>query len=72
MEIKKDLGTYIKYNRMIKGMTIDEMASRLGIASGTLRYYEKNQRNPSIKVLKKIALLLKLNFKTLLDLKIGE
>lgn len=51
-------GEEIKAVRKKAGMTQTELAERLGVSKGTVAMWELNQRNPSVKMLRKICVVL--------------
>lgn len=48
-------GEQITYLREQKGLTQEELASKLGISRSALSHYEKNRREPEFQVLSDIA-----------------
>lgn len=51
-------GDEIKAARKKAGMTQTELAEQLGVSKGTVAMWELNQRNPSVKMLQKICIVL--------------
>lgn len=50
-----DIGSKIKELRESKGLTQKELGKRIGVTAVTITRYERGDRNPSIKILNKIA-----------------
>lgn len=63
MKIK--LGAKIKKNRLEKGMTLDELALKIGITKSYLSKIENNKSQPILSTLVKIASSLKINISDL-------
>ncbi|MFA4909670.1 MAG: XRE family transcriptional regulator [Desulfobacteria bacterium] len=63
MKIK--LGAKIKKNRLEKGMTLDELALRIGLTKSYLSKIENNKSQPTLSTLVKIAGILKINMSDL-------
>ncbi|MEK3885901.1 helix-turn-helix domain-containing protein [Bacillus sp. FSL K6-3431] len=62
------IGKNICKIRKKKGLTLTELANRAGIAKSYLSNIERNvNKNPSINVMEKIASVLEVDLKTLLD-----
>lgn len=55
----------IKNVRENKGMTLDELARKSGVSKSHLSYIERNEKEPSISVLCRIAIALKVDIKEL-------
>lgn len=51
-------GNETKAARKKAGMTQTELAEQLGVSKGTVAMWELNQRNPSVKMLRKICIVL--------------
>lgn len=51
-------GDEIKAVRKKVGMTQTELAERLGVSKGTVAMWELNKRSPSVKMLRKICVVL--------------
>lgn len=51
-------GDEIREARKKAGMTQTELAERLGVSKGTVAMWELNQRCPSVKMLRKICIVL--------------
>lgn len=62
-----DIGQAIKENRIKKGMTQADLADKVGLATITIRQYEKGTREPKLEVLRKIALSLGVSIYSLVD-----
>jgi transcriptional regulator with XRE-family HTH domain len=58
--------------RRKKGLTQVELAERLSTTSRTISYYERESKNPSLEMVKKIADVLGVRPDSLLDLPNGE
>lgn len=67
MEI--ELGTHLKELRIERNLTQKEVADALGLNSVTYLHYEKNQREPSLKVLASMAVFFDVSVDYLLGLK---
>lgn len=62
------IGTNINHFRTQSGITLSELAERAGISKSYLSSIERNlKQNPSIQVIEKIALVLNVDLKTLLQ-----
>ncbi|MEQ2525820.1 XRE family transcriptional regulator [Robertmurraya yapensis] len=63
------IGKKIYQYRIKRGLTLSELAERAGIAKSYLSNIERSlNRNPSIQVVEKIALVLDVDIGTLLDI----
>lgn len=63
------IGENIQHLRNRSGITLSELAERAGISKSYLSSIERNlKRNPSIQVMEKIAVVLKVDLKTLLKM----
>ena len=49
------IGDRIKTVRMEKGLSITQLAKKMGVAEGTIRQYETGRRNPKPKTIEKFA-----------------
>lgn len=58
-KIVKDYGAYIKERRLSKGLSQEEVASRLGISQQTYSRYELGTREPGLDFIKAVAEVLK-------------
>lgn len=61
------LGEKIKYYRKQAGFTQKKLAEELDLAVGTIQQYEYNKRVPSMKRLEEIAVVLNINFLSLIE-----
>ena len=67
------IGRNIYEFRLKRGLTLSELAERAGISKSYLSNIERNlNQNPSIQVMKKIALVLNVDLRTLLENDITE
>lgn len=67
------IGDNISRIRKQKGLTLTELAERANIAKSNLSNIERNiNQNPSIKVLKKLAIVLDVELVTVLGIKLEE
>lgn len=64
-----EFGDRLKNARNKKGLTQEQLASKLGIAKSTLAGYEKGNREPDVFKIKKIIELLDIDADYLLDIK---
>ena len=51
--------TWLKAMRKEKGLTLDEMGTLVGVSSQAIAYIESGDRNPSVKLAKRIGKVLK-------------
>lgn len=61
------LGEKIRRLRLLRGLTQEELAKRLGISELSIIHYEKGQRKPRIDILSKIAKILDVPIEYLLS-----
>ena len=67
------IGTNINHLRTQSGISLSELAERAGISKSYLSSIERNlKRNPSIQVIEKIALVLNVDLKTLLEVNLPD
>ena len=66
------LGERIQSARKKAGLTQQDLATKIGAATITIRQYELGKRNPNFKQLKKIAVALDTSIAELLDIFSGE
>jgi len=67
------IGTNINHFRTQSGISLSELAERAGISKSYLSSIERNlKRNPSIQVIEKIALVLNVDLKTLLEVNLPD
>ena len=73
-EYTKNIGSNIRLKRKQKGMTIDELAEKIGMAPGFLGLIERGQRGTSMSNLVKISDLFGITMEQLIryDLSTGE
>ena len=65
MDINKQLGMRIKYLRRLKKMSQEDLALEAGVNKNYLSDLERGERNPTVKVLDKIARALDINLQEL-------
>jgi len=53
---------WLKYKRIYKGFSQEELAELVGIDNTSISKYEVGERNPSVDVAKKIADILEFNW----------
>lgn len=61
------LGARIKKWRLIRGLTQSQLAEKLGMTEANLSSYERDKSDPPLKVLEKIAEILKVKTSYLLN-----
>lgn len=67
------IGTNINRIRTRSGITLSELADRAGISKSYLSSIERNlKQNPSIQVIERIALVLRVDLKTLLQVNMPD
>jgi XRE family transcriptional regulator of biofilm formation len=67
------IGTNINHFRTQSGISLSELAERAGISKSYLSSIERNlKKNPSIQVIEKIALVLNVDLKTLLQVNLPD
>ena len=67
------IGTNINHFRTQSGISLSELAERAGISKSYLSSIERNlKQNPSIQVIEKIALVLNVDLKTLLQVNLPD
>ena len=62
IEVAKQIGQQIRVARKAKGLTLKEVAQRLGVSETTVSKYEIGSQNLTIETLKKIADALGMEF----------
>ena len=65
MDINKQLGMRIKYLRRLKRMSQEDLALEADVNKNYLSDLERGNRNPTVKVLEKIAQALGINLQEL-------
>lgn len=65
MTIEKQLGMRIRYLRTKKKMSIEELALEAGVNKNYLSDLERGTRNPTLKIMEKIAKALEIDLSTL-------
>ena len=65
MNINKELGMRIRYLREQKKMTLEDLSFEADINKNYLSDLERGNRNPTVKVLSKIANALEISLETL-------
>lgn len=66
MNIGLNIGLNIKYFREKKGLSIDDLATKLNVSKSTISRYENNKREPNTKTLLRIAEILGIDIGDLL------
>lgn len=61
------LGTNLKELRKMKGLTQEQLATKIRVSSTYIGFIEQGQRNPSLKTLDKIARVLSVKMTDLLN-----
>ena len=61
MTIEKQLGMRIRFLRKQRNLSIEDLALEAGVNKNYLSDLERGQRNPSLKILSKIAVALKIS-----------
>lgn len=67
MGLASDFGRNVRAARHAKGMTLEAMAHEVGLAYSYVGELERGRRNPTLKVVEKIALVLTVEPITLLQ-----
>ena len=65
MNVNKQLGMRVRYLREQKGMTLEELSFESNVNKNYLSDLERGNRNPTVKVLSKIANALEISLETL-------
>ena len=65
MDVNKQLGMRIKYLRSLNKWSQEDLALEAGVNKNYLSDLERGQRNPSLKILSKIAVALKISISEL-------
>ena len=65
-DIKKIIGERIKENRLILGLTQEQLAKKLGVSTGIITAYERGLKTPSDELKSKICDLLNISFNDLM------
>ncbi len=65
MTIEKQLGMRIRFLRKQRNLSIEDLALEAGVNKNYLSDLERGQRNPSLKILSKIAVALKISISEL-------
>ncbi len=65
MDINKQLGMRIKYLRKLKRMSQEDLALEAEVNKNYLSDLERGERNPTLKILEKIARALDINLQEL-------
>lgn len=66
MTIEKQLGMRIRYLRNKKKLSQEDLALNAGINKNYLSDLERGSRNPTLKILEKLAKALEINLETLM------
>lgn len=67
MTINRQLGYRLRFLRQQKGLTIEELALEAGINRNYLNDLERGARNPTLKILNRIATALGINLSNLFE-----
>ncbi len=65
MTIEKQLGMRIRFLRKQRNLSIEDLALEAGVNKNYLSDLERGERNPSLKILSKIAVALKISISEL-------
>lgn len=65
MNVNKQLGMRIRYLREQKKMTLEDLAFEANVNKNYLSDLERGNRNPTVKILERIALALEISLETL-------
>lgn len=65
MNVNKQLGMRIRYLREQKKMTLEDLAFEANVNKNYLSDLERGNRNPTVKILERIALTLEISLETL-------
>ena len=65
MNVNKQLGMRVRYLREQKGMTLEELSFESNVNKNYLSDLERGNRNPTVKLLERIALALDISLETL-------
>lgn len=65
MNVNKQLGMRVRYLREQKGMTLEELSFESNVNKNYLSDLERGNRNPTVKLLERIALALDVSLETL-------
>lgn len=61
------IGKKIKYYRLKRGLTLDELATNIGCSKAAISLYENDEREPNVDIIKKIAKALGISWASLID-----
>ena len=65
MNVNKQLGMRIRYLREQKKMTLEDLSFESNVNKNYLSDLERGNRNPTVKILERIALALEISLETL-------
>ena len=65
MNVNKQLGMRVRYLREQKGMTLEDLAFEANVNKNYLSDLERGNRNPTVKILERIALALEISLEGL-------
>lgn len=67
MTINRQLGYRLRFLRQQKGLTIEELALEANVNRNYLNDLERGARNPTVKILNRIAVALQINLSSLFE-----
>lgn len=70
--MKTDIGLFLRKQRLEKGITMQVVADEVGVHHSLISSYELNKRNPSLRVLKKLAEFYNISYPMLLSMRMDE
>ena len=59
------LGSVIRHHRIVKAISVKELANQLGVSEGCVRYWEQEVRRPKLDNIKKMAHIFKIKVEEL-------
>ena len=65
----KQFGEHLSKLRRNRGLTQQNVADKLNVDRTTISYYERGITSPNIETLKKLTLILNVDFNTMFDFK---
>lgn len=65
----KQFGEHLSKLRRNRGLTQQNVADKLNVERTTISYYERGITSPNIETLKKLTLILNVDFNTMFDFK---
>lgn len=72
MKPRHDIRSFVRQNRMVAGMTQQELADRVGVTRQTILSIEKGNYAPSVGLALSLAEVLDVTVETLFELNRGE